>query len=181
MAQWYYLVNNQQQGPISSEQLKELSANGTVTPQTYVWREGLDDWKPANMVQGLFGQAGAPAGEALQASMPQSPPAQATASSSYPSASYPVGAVDTGPNAGLYLGLSIGALIISCCLCCPIVTAIPALIFAIIAMSKKGGGDMAGAYSMCGYAKILLWVTVGLMAVSLILGIINVVANAGMR
>ncbi len=60
-SQWYYLVNGEQMGPISSEQLKQLATDGKVTQDTHVWREGLDDWKPARLVQGLF-DGGAAAG-----------------------------------------------------------------------------------------------------------------------
>ena len=39
MSEYYILIGTEQQGPLSTEDLR-----GRVTPQTYVWREGLPDW-----------------------------------------------------------------------------------------------------------------------------------------
>ena len=39
MSEYYILNGSEQQGPYTIDQLR-----GRVTPQTYVWREGLADW-----------------------------------------------------------------------------------------------------------------------------------------
>jgi len=39
MSEYYILNGSEQQGPYTIDQLR-----GRVTPQTYVWREGLPDW-----------------------------------------------------------------------------------------------------------------------------------------
>jgi len=52
--QWYYLVNNEQQGPVSSADLKQMAAGGQIQPDTFIWKEGLDDWVPAQRIKGLF-------------------------------------------------------------------------------------------------------------------------------
>lgn len=39
MSEYYILNGSEQQGPYTINQLR-----GRVTPQTYVWREGLADW-----------------------------------------------------------------------------------------------------------------------------------------
>ncbi len=52
--QWFYMQNGQQQGPVSSEQLKELADKGRITPVNLVWTEGASNWKPASSVRGLF-------------------------------------------------------------------------------------------------------------------------------
>lgn len=42
MSEYYILNGSEQQGPFTIDQLR-----GRVTPQTYVWREGLADWVQA--------------------------------------------------------------------------------------------------------------------------------------
>lgn len=49
MKEFYVIINDQQQGPFSLEQLAELA----ITPQTDVWAEGMDDWQPAGDVPEL--------------------------------------------------------------------------------------------------------------------------------
>lgn len=46
MAQWYYAINGEQAGPVEEAELKQLSAQGKVQPDTLVWKEGMQDWKP---------------------------------------------------------------------------------------------------------------------------------------
>ena len=41
---WYYVQNGQQMGPVSQADLDQLAASGTISAETYVWREGLSDW-----------------------------------------------------------------------------------------------------------------------------------------
>ncbi len=55
-SQWYYLVNGQQQGPIGSDQLKQMAASGQLQPTDMIWREGLADWVQAGRIKGLFGE-----------------------------------------------------------------------------------------------------------------------------
>ena len=43
--QWFYAVGSERLGPISSEQLSNLVADGTVTSATLVWREGFANWQ----------------------------------------------------------------------------------------------------------------------------------------
>ena len=56
---WHYTVGDDQFGPVTSDELKKLAAAGKVNPTDQVWKEGMDDWMPANKMQGLFsGQSG---------------------------------------------------------------------------------------------------------------------------
>ena len=48
---WYYVINGQQQGPFDEAQFEGLIAGGTVTPGTYVWKEGLPNWLPLGQVR----------------------------------------------------------------------------------------------------------------------------------
>ena len=50
MSEYYILIGTEQQGPLSTEDLR-----GQVTPQTYVWREGLPDWIRAGDLPELSG------------------------------------------------------------------------------------------------------------------------------
>lgn len=44
--QWFYAINGERHGPISPDHLAGLIAQGTVTDDTLVWREGLGNWEP---------------------------------------------------------------------------------------------------------------------------------------
>src|SRR5437879_7055281 len=55
----FYVEANQQRGPVSDEQLKELARAGTVLPTTLVSREGMAQWQPYSTIQ-QPGEASAP-------------------------------------------------------------------------------------------------------------------------
>jgi len=42
---WYYAQNNEKVGPISDGEFDRLVGQGTVTPATLVWREGMPNWQ----------------------------------------------------------------------------------------------------------------------------------------
>lgn len=50
MSEYYILNGSEQQGPYTIDQLR-----GRLTPQTYVWREGLADWIQASNLPELSG------------------------------------------------------------------------------------------------------------------------------
>lgn len=62
MAEWYYLKNNQQCGPVAGPELKRMAETGGLAPTDMVWREGMEQWTPAGRVGGLFSapEAGSP-------------------------------------------------------------------------------------------------------------------------
>ncbi|MBT3394412.1 MAG: DUF4339 domain-containing protein [Waddliaceae bacterium] len=43
--QWYYLCDNNQHGPVGWYVIKEKLNAGKLTLSSYVWREGLEEWK----------------------------------------------------------------------------------------------------------------------------------------
>jgi hypothetical protein len=43
---WYYESAGQQTGPVADAELDRLLAEGKITPDTLVWREGLAGWAP---------------------------------------------------------------------------------------------------------------------------------------
>ena len=69
MASWYYLKGEEQVGPVSGQELKDLVASGELVAETLVWKEGMSEWVSANRVSGLFPDAEA-------ASSPPPRPAQ---------------------------------------------------------------------------------------------------------
>lgn len=46
-AVWYYAVANEQQGPVTEDELASLIEQGTVRADTLVWREGMESWADA--------------------------------------------------------------------------------------------------------------------------------------
>ncbi|MGB0370855.1 MAG: DUF975 family protein [Opitutales bacterium] len=42
---WYYELNEQQQGPVTEEELKSLINDGKLPPQSRVWTQGMADWE----------------------------------------------------------------------------------------------------------------------------------------
>ena len=45
--------NNQQEGPYSPEQLRDMIAKGAVTPVTLAWKIGMSGWAPLNTISTL--------------------------------------------------------------------------------------------------------------------------------
>lgn len=77
--------NNQQEGPYSPEQLRDMIVKGTVTPVTLAWKEGISDWTPLNTIISFP--------ETMRSATPPPPPPQAVQQPSV--ASLPVDV--TGP------------------------------------------------------------------------------------
>lgn len=73
---WFFAVNGQQQGPIPESQFRDLTARGTVTPDTLVWTEGMSGWQRAADVPGLMTGVRPPP-------MPQAAPPPVMAGASY--------------------------------------------------------------------------------------------------
>lgn len=59
---WYYSDNDQEIGPLDEEALFELAASGKITADTYLYREGWENWMPAGRTE-LFAWLGTPADE----------------------------------------------------------------------------------------------------------------------
>ena len=52
-AEWFYIGHYGQLGPLTREQLEELIEGGVVARDTFVWRQGMSDWIPAEKVPEL--------------------------------------------------------------------------------------------------------------------------------
>jgi len=68
--QYHVSVNGAQAGPFNMQQLAQLTQNGQLTPQTYVWKQGMQNWVFAGNVDELSALFAPPA----PGSMPPPPP-----------------------------------------------------------------------------------------------------------
>lgn len=64
--QYHIAVNGQQSGPFNMNQLQQLVQQGQLTPQTYVWKQGMTGWELAGKVPEL--------GSLFQSTTPPPPP-----------------------------------------------------------------------------------------------------------
>jgi len=53
--EWYWSKrgSDERNGPVSSEEFKELAEEGDLEPDDLVWTEGMDDWQEASSVEGV--------------------------------------------------------------------------------------------------------------------------------
>src|SRR4051812_17003490 len=58
--EWHYQKNNQEFGPITFDQLKELAAAGQLLASDLVWRQGTER-RRAGIIKGFFPPPSAPA------------------------------------------------------------------------------------------------------------------------
>ncbi|MCB9614583.1 MAG: zinc-ribbon domain-containing protein [Sandaracinus sp.] len=63
-AVWHVVVDGDQQGPFSPQQLGEMMTAGQIDWEAYVWKEGFDGWKPARdipeLVTAISGEEASP-------------------------------------------------------------------------------------------------------------------------
>jgi len=52
-SQWFYVVDDNQVGPLAKDQLIRAVEKGIVQPDTLVWRDGLKDWVEASRLKFL--------------------------------------------------------------------------------------------------------------------------------
>ncbi len=51
---WYYVINNEQQPPVTFAQLQHFAAEGMLAPTDLVWTNGMAQWTEAAKVKNLF-------------------------------------------------------------------------------------------------------------------------------
>ncbi len=76
-AEWYYVGHYGQLGPLTLTQIRELAADGVITGETYIWRQGMADWSQASTVPELRSDLGIAAPGTTPP--PYSPPPMPTA------------------------------------------------------------------------------------------------------
>src|SRR5262249_41821404 len=52
--QWHVAINHVPVGPIKKDELSRKIGLGAVGPDSLVWREGFDDWRPLRLVPELI-------------------------------------------------------------------------------------------------------------------------------
>jgi len=52
--EWYYAEGEEQVGPVTRDELHEMAGSGELSPDTLIWRLGLEDWFEARELEGLF-------------------------------------------------------------------------------------------------------------------------------
>ncbi|MBN9584099.1 MAG: hypothetical protein BGN84_11970 [Afipia sp. 62-7] len=57
---WFVAVGGAQEGPYSEDEFRDLIARGHIRPDTYVWADGMQDWKYAGDIPGLLSPGRAP-------------------------------------------------------------------------------------------------------------------------
>ena len=54
MADWFYEKRGIQYGPFDEATVRSQIAIGEIAPQDFVWREGMESWKPLQEVRDLY-------------------------------------------------------------------------------------------------------------------------------
>jgi len=88
MSDWYYAANNEQKGPINESELKANFAANKLPADTLVWKDGMDNWTPANQVAAFTFRA-APAPAAVQPGI-EGDPTTAAVPGSNPDSTTPI-------------------------------------------------------------------------------------------
>jgi hypothetical protein len=59
---WFVSVGDQQHGPYSDQQFRDIVAQGYIGPDSYIWCEGMTDWCRAGDVPGLLSRGSSTTG-----------------------------------------------------------------------------------------------------------------------
>ena len=79
---WYYTVENDRQGPVSTMEMRQLIATGQLMPMDQVWSEGMPDWDFIENVPTLY-QSSERNLSRTSSQQPNASATQSTTSSSY--------------------------------------------------------------------------------------------------
>ena len=52
-ARWYVLVEGEQRGPYDLDHVRQRVLDGSVGPRTWVWADGMPEWRVAARVPAL--------------------------------------------------------------------------------------------------------------------------------
>jgi opacity protein-like surface antigen len=55
-AEWYVVIDGQQVGPLTASAVERRMDDGSVSPDTFVWREGMKDWTPVAQTATFVGR-----------------------------------------------------------------------------------------------------------------------------
>ncbi|MBO7597695.1 MAG: CD225/dispanin family protein [Bacteroidales bacterium] len=161
---YYYRNGDQQIGPVSLDQMR-----GAVTPDTYVWAEGMANWQTVSQVPELMSQLGL----AVQ-SQPQPQPQMQSSTPSYQQPQYNTnegGSMPPKPDNHMVLS------IITIFICQPL--GIIALVMSLQSDSAYKSGNYDGAVKKAQTAKTLSLVGIIGSVVFIVLYILMFVVAAG--
>lgn len=90
-AEWYLARDGQQFGPLSETELNKLVELGHLRPDDLLWRDGLADWQPAQVVLPAFAARAEPAPSPTPPQLAPEPPRAAypEPAPSYPQQAHP--------------------------------------------------------------------------------------------
>ena len=69
---WYYMLGDQQMGPVSRESLQQLFIQQTIPPESMVWTEGMPEWQRACDIPGFLSSVPAGAADGYRRPLPTS-------------------------------------------------------------------------------------------------------------
>jgi len=101
---WYYAKGDQQFGPVSTADLKQLVESGGLSPTDMIWKEEWPEWKAARTIKGLFN------------SVPPSTPSPAPPP--LPRNAPPALPTTKGNRSLLLIGAGAGGFMLLMCVCC---------------------------------------------------------------
>ena len=52
--QWFYAQHGSQFGPVAWSELRQIADSGQLQPSDLVWSQGMGEWAPAHVVDGLI-------------------------------------------------------------------------------------------------------------------------------
>ncbi len=59
---WFYTCEGERRGPVSFEELRTMAEDSSLDPRLdMVWKDGMETWKPAGRIDGLFERRSMPA------------------------------------------------------------------------------------------------------------------------
>jgi uncharacterized membrane protein len=92
MSDWYYAADNAQKGPINESELKAHFATNQLPTDTLVWKEGMENWTPANQVPAFSFRPPPTPAKVQPSASPDAPavPTAATEPGSNPASTTPV-------------------------------------------------------------------------------------------
>jgi hypothetical protein len=50
---WWYVSDGERRGPVNEDELARLLGNGTVAPNSLLWKAGMKGWEPAASIAEL--------------------------------------------------------------------------------------------------------------------------------
>jgi GYF domain 2 len=65
--QWYVHIDGENQGPIEESKAQEWAASGRVQKDSLVWKDGMTDWQPADLVRPQWFQSSTSTGSSTVA------------------------------------------------------------------------------------------------------------------